>query len=198
MFAVLFSSRRVGAFGIAFSLWLLSPAPAPATETQLKSWSDGAKPIFVLQDLAGRDLALESARGHAVVVHFFATWCEPCRDELPALQRFAERAGPTAIRVIAISVAEVDDRVRRFVEKYPFKLPIVLDRDRAVAKAWDVSTLPTTFILDANLTPKLFAESDLAWDSLDAQNILRSLTVSDVSPKPTIRHASIVPQEDKK
>jgi thiol-disulfide isomerase/thioredoxin len=174
----------------------MGPAPTLATEGQLQVWSEGAKPTFTLQDLSGRDLGLESARGHVVVVHFFATWCEPCRDELPALQRFVDRAGP--VRVIAISVAEVDDRVRRFVEKYPLTLPIALDRDRAVTRAWDVSTLPTTFILDTDLKPKLFAESDLAWDSLDAQSILRSLTLSDASPRTTTRHASIVPQEDKK
>ncbi len=67
----------------------------------------------------------------------------------------AQPAGRTrrsrALAVLAISVAEVEPRVRRFVETMPVNFPILLDRDRAVAKAWNVATLPTTFVLDANL-----------------------------------------------
>ncbi len=55
-------------------------------------------------------------------------------------------------------------RVRNFVEKLPVNFPVLLDRDRSVAKAWNVSALPTTFILDRNLKPRLFVERDYDWD----------------------------------
>jgi thiol-disulfide isomerase/thioredoxin len=102
-----------------------------------------------------------------VLVHFFATWCEPCREELAALRRLAARAEPNSMAVLAISVAEIDLRVRRFLETIPVTFPVLLDRDRAIAKAWKISTLPSTVILDSNLKPRLVVETDFAWDQIE-------------------------------
>jgi peroxiredoxin len=138
---------------------------ASATAAELQRWSGGAQPIFSLPTATGANVALEAARGHVVLVHFFATWCESCREELPALNRLAARAGNAT--VLAIAVADADRSVQRFFAATPVDFPILLDRDRAVAKAWNVATLPTTFVLDAGLQPKLVVESDFAWDTID-------------------------------
>jgi thiol-disulfide isomerase/thioredoxin len=124
-----------------------------------------------LPSTEGADVALESARGHVVVVHFFATWCEPCREELPALNRLVAR-GNGNVKVLAVAVADADRTVARFFEKTPVDFPVVLDRDRAVAKAWQVVTLPTSFVLDASLQPRLVVESDYAWDTVDPNNLI--------------------------
>lgn len=128
-----------------------------------------AKPAFTLDDSNRQTIALNDLRGQTVLVHFFATWCEPCRVELPALHRLAERAG--AIRILAISVAEPEARVRNFLDKMPLGFPILLDRDRAVARAWNVSALPTTYILDGALQPRLFIESNYPWDTFDVSTL---------------------------
>lgn len=135
---------------------------------------DTSKPSFNLDDLNRQPVSLADQRSEIVVVHFFATWCEPCRDELPALNRLVARADPAKLRVLTISVAEVDVRVRNFVEKLPVDFPILLDRDRSVAKAWSVSALPTTFILDRNLKPRLVVERDYDWDRVDVQEWLQA------------------------
>ena len=62
-------------------------------------------------------------------------------------------------------------RVRRFIETMPVNFPVLLDRERAVAKAWNVTTLPTTFVLDANLRPRLMVETDFAWDTFDVAKV---------------------------
>ena len=123
------------------------------------------KPAFVLRDVTGTDIALDTLRGRVVLVHFFATWCEPCREELPALARLIERAGPS-VSVIAISVGEVDVRVRRFMRSMPVAFPVLLDPERAVAKSWDVYALPTTYVLDADLNARLVSNGEFAWDGL--------------------------------
>jgi peroxiredoxin len=149
---------------------------ADAAATELQRWSGGDQPGFTLPDSAGgADVALQSVRGQIVLVHFFATWCEPCREELPALNRLLVRTGAT-VKVLAISVAEVDLRVRRFLETTPVNFPVLLDRDRAIAKAWKVSTLPTTFVLDAELRPRMVTESDFAWDGVDPETLTMLLT----------------------
>ena len=112
---------------------LASDAPAELAHI------DRQKPPFSLDDLNRQPVSLSDQRSGVVVVHFFATWCEPCRDELPALNRLVARSDRSQLRVVTISVAEVDVRVRNFVEKIPVNFPILLDRDRSVAKSWDVS-----------------------------------------------------------
>ncbi|HTQ83801.1 MAG TPA: TlpA disulfide reductase family protein [Pseudolabrys sp.] len=137
-----------------------------ASAAELQPWTAGTYAPFSLPDVKGTPIALGSYRGHVVLVHFFATWCEPCLTELPALGRLAAR-GAGKIKVLAISVAEDDSRVRRFLQTTPVDFPVALDGDRAVAKAWGVFTLPTTIVLDARSDPRLMAPADFDWDSID-------------------------------
>jgi peroxiredoxin len=154
-------------------------AGSPATE--LQRWAGDTPPSFTLPDTASSDLSLAGARGQVVLVHFFATWCEPCREELPALSRLAAR-GQGNVKVLAISVAEGDLRVRGFLETMPLDFPVLLDRDRAVAKGWNVSTLPTTFVLDANLRPQFVVEADFAWDGIDPAKLAGMMPASTKVP----------------
>ena len=171
--------------GAAFYFAML---PLRAEAAELQRWTAGAQPMFSLPNTAGADIGLETARGHVVLVHFFATWCEPCREELPALDRLAARANGS-VKVLAIAVADVDRSVQRFFETTPVDFPVLLDRDRAVAKVWNVTTLPTTFVLDASLQPKLVVETDYAWDSLDPKE-LTSTSVRDARGSTSIKDVS--------
>jgi peroxiredoxin len=160
------------AIALAFLLWPNSAARA----AELTRVGGPAKPDFSLQDLNGNHVPLKTFKGRTVLVHFFATWCEPCREELPALNRFLKRSASNA-SVIAISVAEVDPRVKRFFERMPVDFPVLLDRDRAVAKSWKISALPTTYVLDANMKPMLVVEADFAWDTVDIESATGKLMI---------------------
>lgn len=149
-------------------------AAEQAEPTQLMVWAGPDKPPFLLEDTNGRQVRLERSDSSISIVHFFATWCEPCRAELPALDRLIARSDPSQLRVLAISVAEADVRVRSFIEKHSVKAQILLDRDRSVTRSWNVTTLPTTFILDRDLRPRLFVERDYDWDSFEIPNFGRS------------------------
>lgn len=165
----------------AFVISCASGATQAAIPDTLKPWHDPPPPGFSLPSVAGGAVALDSQRGQLVLVHFFATWCVPCKEELPALQRFVERAPKDSVRVLTISVAEVPLRVKRFLETSPLNLPMLLDEDRAVARAWSISALPSTVILDANLTPRLFAETDVAWDNVEPDDLMKMLKVTHTS-----------------
>jgi thiol-disulfide isomerase/thioredoxin len=140
----------------------LIPVP-PATHIDTSS--------FVLDDLAGAHHELAKTRADMVLVHFFATWCEPCREELPALQRLVARSDASDISVLVVSVGEPDDRVRRFFAAMPLSLPVLLDRDRQVAKEWRVQTLPSTFVLNRELEPRLMVEGEFAWDRIKPEEL---------------------------
>ena len=149
-----------------------------AGTAELHPLQNDSKPNFFLSDLAGGRVDLSQWRGQVLLVHFFATWCEPCREELPALQRLAERSA--GVSVIAISVGEPELRVRRFAETAGTNFPILLDGDQAVARSWQVVNLPTTYVLDRDLNPTFVAESDVGWDALDLAKLIEHLAARDV------------------
>jgi thiol-disulfide isomerase/thioredoxin len=174
----------------AAGLWLASLLPSDADG--LKGTTELA-PSLVLSSLAlpsvgGTELDPATLRGKVVIVHFFATWCEPCREELPALQRLAARSGLQQMAVVAISVGEVESRVRRFAQSTPLDFPILLDQDRRAAKAWNISELPSTVILDSDLRPRLAVEGEFAWDQIDPRMLAGMLDPNHTFSKPQPIH----------
>lgn len=150
-------------------------AASANSQLQLQTWTGHTPPSFTLDDLRGVSRGLETFKGKVVLVHFFATWCEPCVEEIASLQRLALNTRNAPLAIVAINVAEVDLRVRTFFEKQPVIFPVLLDRDRAVTRAWGISALPSTVVLDAGLEPRLFVEGDLDWMRPDVLNAIQSL-----------------------
>lgn len=132
----------------------------------LAPWTHPA-PAFALADSRGVKAPFAANPDGVTLVHFFATWCEPCREELPALRRLQQRAGDK-VRVVVISVAEPELRVQRFMAKeFPdAQHTVLIDGDRAVSRAWNVTSLPSTIALDASARPRLAAEAAVAWDEI--------------------------------
>lgn len=155
------------ALALLFLLLASTATPAGASSASLTPWTAATAPPLALDDLSGvlRDLGREP--GRVVLVHFFATWCEPCIPELAALDRFRIRADGQALTILAVSVGEGAPRLRRFFAERPAGFPVLLDGDRTAARAWQVETLPATFILDDRLGPRLAAQGDVDWDRVE-------------------------------
>lgn len=105
---------------------------------------------FNLKDMDGKSWRLSELRGKVVLVNFWATWCPPCRAELPSLERLWQLLNKEDFVVLAVNVGESVDTIFPFtgtLESSP-TFPILLDLDSAVLNAWPVLGLPTTFIID--------------------------------------------------
>lgn len=150
----------------------LAWAAAASPLTELAPWEGEAKPPLELDSLDGGRLALSDHEGKVVLVHFFATWCEPCVEEMASLERLAARRRDAGLVVLAVDVREVDRRVRAFFGKHPVSFPVLLDRDGAATRAWQVTALPTSYVLDRDLVPILHAERDVDWDHADVEAAL--------------------------
>ncbi len=100
-----------------------------------------------------------------MLVQFFATWCEPCVEEFPALDRLSRRFPGRPFTVVAINIGEPETRIRRFLDRVPVGFPVLLDPDKATMKAWGVVGLPATFVLAPGFRPQHRVEGAIDWES---------------------------------
>jgi cytochrome c biogenesis protein CcmG/thiol:disulfide interchange protein DsbE len=105
-------------------------------------------PDFTLPGLDDRDHTLSSERGKIVILNFWATWCPPCREEMPSLNRLASRLNEDDFRVLAVSVDEDNLMLKKTVEEMKLSLTILLDPRRKAARLYGVDRFPETFIVN--------------------------------------------------
>ena len=152
---------------------LLPAVPAQARPGPLRfsAWTGGPTPPLVLADAKGREYDLAAQRGKLVIVNFWATWCEPCRDEMPSLEALQERFGSRSLVVLAVNMEESPAKVGRFLDATLLQndgLTVLYDSFGTVAKRWKARLLPVTFIIgtDGRVRYWLLGEAD--WMSPDA------------------------------
>lgn len=119
-----------------------------ADATPADAESAESAPAFQLPDLDGNLVRLEDSAGLVRVVDFWATWCAPCRDEVPMYREIHEEMGDR-VRIIAISDEDVDI-IREFTEEYGIEYTNVVDADAEVAQEYGVYGLPNAFVIDPN------------------------------------------------
>ena len=111
-------------------------------------------PDFTLTDTAGQEVSLSALQGQVVLLDFWASWCAPCKEELPVLEALQAQYQDKGLVVLAVNV---DDRVKnrdRFLEKYPLSLRVLDDSGQAVVSAYEVAAMPTTVLVDREGTVK--------------------------------------------
>ena len=114
---------------------------------ELRPWAGGPTPALALKDLEGAARPLSAYRGKVVVLNFWATWCEPCREEMPSLNQLKQSLKGLPVEMFAVNVGEGEGRINAFLGKVPVEFPVLLDRDTQASRAWKVRLMPTTFIL---------------------------------------------------
>ncbi|GGM19395.1 thiol:disulfide interchange protein tlpA [Paraliobacillus quinghaiensis] len=107
-------------------------------------------PNFSLETLSGEKVQLADYRGERVMLNFWATWCPPCRAEMPDMQKFHEQ---TDIKILAVNLTESEaarQDVHDFVEEYGLTFPILMDENTNVATEYAIRPIPTTYMIDSN------------------------------------------------
>ncbi len=105
-------------------------------------------PDFTLPDLDGNEVRLSEFRGKVVFVNFWATWCPPCRAEMPDIESLYQEYKDEGLVVIGIDIGEPEATVRRFVQQGGYSWTFVLDSDGAVAANYNIRAIPTSFFID--------------------------------------------------
>ncbi|MEM8702076.1 MAG: TlpA disulfide reductase family protein [Pseudomonadota bacterium] len=172
-------SRReivVGSAAIA-----VAGTPSFAQETDLRALGL-AEPAFNVDaelnipDLTGAVHQLEDYRGKTVVVSFWATWCPPCRKEMPTLARLGRELGTDDYAVLAVNVGDRQDKIEAFLNQIDHEgMAILLDNKKDMPSKWFLRGLPVTYIVDANGKVALGAIGERVWDAPEMIAGIRSV-----------------------
>lgn len=117
---------------------------------------------LLLDNLEGKPIDLASLKGQVVLLNFWATWCDGCRAEIPALNRLQAQYGPRKLQVVGVNIGEGQARIAEFMEHIPIRFAVLRDVDSVARKAWHIRIMPTTFLIDRNgmLRYQLTGEAD--------------------------------------
>ncbi|MDR0562630.1 MAG: TlpA family protein disulfide reductase [Spirochaetaceae bacterium] len=107
---------------------------------------------FSLKTLDGSSITLSRLKGKVVFLNFWATWCPPCRAEMPSMEILYQRYKDSGVELIAVDIMEKPQDVRNFLKNNPYTFPIAMDADGAVSGQYGIQAVPTTFIIDRDNT----------------------------------------------
>ena len=161
-------------------LLLLSPGSAIAGKGELKPYrGDLRQPTIELTDMQGKTHRLEQYRGNIVLVQFWATYCTPCRTEMPTMNRLIEKMRDQPFQILTVNMAESRAQVQAFIDEVPVDFPVLLDADGATLGRWKVFAAPANFLLDkrGRITHTLYGA--IEWDSAEMVSRLTELAQAD-------------------
>ena len=170
----------------SFALFLLacllfSPA---VFSTDLESYSkDNLN--FSLADLKGKPHTLADYRGKVILVNFWASWCTPCVLEMPELTQLKQHMAGQPFEIIAINVGERENRVKHFVKRIDFNLPVLLDISSKAFKQWNIEIMPSSFLIDANGFVRYRVLGNPGWDNEQTLSLIEQLIKENEKPERT-------------
>ena len=155
---------------------LPSSSLAQAQGYQVQPWSP-RQSIASLEvtDLNGKLWRLADLRGKAVLINFWASWCEPCREEMPSLASMAEFYGPEKLVVLAVNFKESRPRMAQYVKSTDLSLPVIPDTAGDLARLWGISVFPTTLLIAADGKPRQRIRGGVDWTGREAEALLTPL-----------------------
>ena len=165
--------RELLGAGLAF---VASATPAADETPEPRPWPAGrAAPALDLPLEGGGRWRLADARGQVVLVNFWASWCEPCRAEMPSLELLEQRHEADRLLVLAVNFRETDAAVRRFVEQSALSLRVARDADGAAAKAYGVRVFPSTVAFGRDGKARFTVTGEVDWTGATARRWIAAL-----------------------
>ncbi len=174
MFQLLQRRRSLGwRIGILLALAVAAPAAARTHDLRVLGLQAPKEevdaPEFALSDLDGRRVRLRDFRGKVVFLNFFATWCVPCRLEMPSMERLSRAYRDKGLVVLAVDIREGARTVRPFMQELRLSFPALLDEDGSVGYMYGIRPLPATFLVgrDGKILWRAFGARE--WDTQETR-----------------------------
>ena len=144
----------------------------------IREYNIGLAPNFELEDIDGEAFDLKSTRGQWVFLHFWASWCGPCREEMPTIQALSEIIDEDKLHFVLVNTAEDEDTIFMFLGDVAKNLTSMMDQDGQVTEIWKPRGLPTTFLIDPDGKVRYQAIGGREWNH-EAYIRFISLLISD-------------------
>jgi len=129
--------------------WLASAVLALIAQSAVAAITPGAPaPDFTLRTVSGPNLRLQEQRGHVVLINFWATWCGPCRQEMPQLNKLYDKYRAAGFVMLGVNIDDDARHASEVATKLGLKFPVLLDTDKTVSRQYDLGTMPTTVLID--------------------------------------------------
>ena len=142
----------------------------------LKDFKGSIKPTaLALNDIDGQSIVKKDFSGKVTLINFWATWCPPCIEEIPSLNRLQQKMAGKPFELISINYAQDRDTVVEFLERVKVDFPVLLDRDGAYAKQWNVISYPSTFVIDTRGNIRYGVNAAIEWDAPELIDKIESL-----------------------
>jgi thiol-disulfide isomerase/thioredoxin len=134
-------------------------------------------PDFELLDIGGETYRLSEHRGRVVLVNFWASWCAPCRAEMPSLERLKQRIDGEDFEILAINLGETKEDISRFYFSVspPLTFKLLMDRDQQASQYWPMRGLPMTFLVDKEGRVTHVSQGARRWDTSEVSEVIESL-----------------------
>jgi len=139
----------IGVIMVAFGYWYTLPntdVNKPSSSTAKSVKVEQTLPPFTLPSLDGSEVTVGQP-GKITVINFWATWCPPCKEEMPELEIFAKK-NQEKVNFYAINLQESNEKVSDFISKYKYTMPVLLDKEGTIGKQFQVTAIPTTIIVN--------------------------------------------------
>ena len=156
---------------LALVLWIALPASAQG----LARWKGGETPALELSDADGKRHRLSDYRGKVVLVNFWATWCAPCREEMPSMEALRGSLEKRPFVVLAVNVGEGARVARGFADKLSLQFPVLLDRDTKTTKAWGARILPASFVVGPDGAIRYSYLGAIDWNAAEVRTAIEAL-----------------------
>jgi thiol-disulfide isomerase/thioredoxin len=147
----------------------------PALAGDLKDLPAKPAAPLALPALSGGKLDLEKLRGKVVLVNFWATWCPPCRKEMPSMMRLAQHFAGRPFAIVGVNAGDSADDIRAFMQKVPVTFPIALDESGAALNPWQVFAFPTSYVLDKKGRVRMGLFGSIDWDTPETKARIEAL-----------------------
>lgn len=158
---------------IGFSVYTLNKSNAPGSkanssvettyDTNSNTNDDSNKPVevspnniktkaidFKLKDLNGNELSLSDLKGKKVFLNFWATWCPPCKAEMPEIEKLYQETKDSDLVIVAVEIGEPLDTVKSFIDSNKYNFKVLIDPDQSVATKYNITSIPTSYFIDAD------------------------------------------------